>query len=116
MHSGFRKGLSTSTALLEVDNILNAQYMGLATILTLLDFSGALDSVSIPLLLAKLNYYGFDIAIVKFFSSYLTDSTQIVKIQELKGHISRSSVRGKQRHAATIDSMTHPPFLLSSSV
>ncbi|KAI5651321.1 reverse transcriptase (RNA-dependent DNA polymerase) domain-containing protein [Phthorimaea operculella] len=86
-------GVSTATALSEVvDNVLAAQDQGKATILTLLDFSRAFDSLSIPLLLAKLHFYGFDVPTVNWFRSYLTDRSQIVQVKASNGEISKSSI------------------------
>lgn len=81
VQSGFRKGRSTMTALLDVsDNILDAQDKGMCTLLVLLDFSRAFDCLNINLLLSKLSYYGFDYKTVKWFESYLHNRSQIVKV------------------------------------
>ncbi|XP_045447496.1 uncharacterized protein LOC123655785 [Melitaea cinxia] len=80
--SGFRKHRSTATALLDVtDNILAAQDKGMCTLLVLLDFSRAFDSINVPLLLSKLNYFGFDNAAVRWFDSYLTNRKQLVELK-----------------------------------
>lgn len=80
--SGFRKGVGTSSALMDVvDNILEAQDKGKGTLLALLDFSRAFDSLSIPLLLCKLRYYGFDDHTLAWFTSYLTGRHQAVQIR-----------------------------------
>lgn len=53
--SGFRRGHSTNTALLDVvNNIICSQDGGKGTLLVLLDFSRAFDCINIPLMLAKL--------------------------------------------------------------
>lgn len=92
VQSGFRKKHSTATALLDVvDNILAAQDKGMGTILVLLDFTRAFDSINIPLLLAKMTYYGFDIDTVKWFNSYLHLRSQIVEITGNDGKTSSSS-------------------------
>lgn len=79
--SGFRKGRSTTTALLEVvDNVLAAQDRGEGTILALLDFSRAFDTINITLLLSKLTYYGFDPGTVRWFASYLSGRSQQVQV------------------------------------
>ncbi|XP_063837210.1 uncharacterized protein LOC135086410 [Ostrinia nubilalis] len=81
LQSGFRRGHGTATALLdEVDNILAAQDQGMATILVLLDFSRAFDSISVPLLLSKLTFYGFDNGTVAWFASYLENRSQFVEL------------------------------------
>ncbi|XP_052759373.1 uncharacterized protein LOC128202589 [Galleria mellonella] len=89
--SGFRKGKSTTTALLDVvDNILASQDVGNGTILTLLDYSRAFDCLNVPLLLSKLTYYGLDRHSVGWFHSYLSNRYQSVKIQKLDGSYSVS--------------------------
>lgn len=86
LQSGFRKGRSTNTALIDViDNILSAQDVGMGTILALLDFSRAFDSINISLLLSKLTYYGFDRSTVLWFDSYLSGRTQQVLLPKLNG-------------------------------
>lgn len=79
--SGFRKGFSTSTLLLNVtDNIIRSLDNGLATVLILLDFSKAFDTLDHSLLLSKLEYYGFDLASINFFKCYLSNRHQQVVI------------------------------------
>lgn len=86
LQSGFRKGRGTVTALLDVtDNVLAAQDDGLGTILTLLDFSRAFDSIDIPLLISKLSYYGLDYQSVRWFSNYLSNRIQSVKLRKSDG-------------------------------
>ena len=86
LQSGFRRGRSTSTALLEViDNVLSCRDGGSASILVLLDYSRAFDSINIPMLLAKMSYYGFHKSTVEWFDSYLTDRSQRVEINALDG-------------------------------
>ncbi|KAG7305787.1 hypothetical protein JYU34_009925 [Plutella xylostella] len=87
VQSGFRRGRSTSTALIDVvDNILASADKGMSTILTLLDFSRAFDTINVPLLIAKLTYYGFDANTVKWFYSYLDQRSQIVKLRKCDGN------------------------------
>lgn len=79
--SGFRKGHSTSTALLNLtDSIFRAIDSKLATILVSLDYSKAFDKICHSLICAKLLYYGFDKVSVSFFKSYLTGRSQKVCI------------------------------------
>ncbi|XP_047990243.1 uncharacterized protein LOC125229445 [Leguminivora glycinivorella] len=86
VQSGFRKGRSTTTALLDVtDNILDAQDKGMCTVLVLLDFSRAFDCLNINLLLSKLTYYGFDQKTIRWFESYLSNRSQIVKVRLSNG-------------------------------
>lgn len=78
--SGFRSGYSTSSALLQVTNDIRIN-MGknVATVLLLLDFSKAFDSVSHLLLLRKLEtYFGFSSDATRMISSYLSDRSQFV--------------------------------------
>ena len=92
LQSGFRKQRSTSTALLDVtDNIISAQDKGMCTLLVLLDFSRAFDAINIPLLLAKLKYYGFDQNAVQWFRSYLSNREQLVELRLSDGTTLRSA-------------------------
>lgn len=86
LQSGFRAGRGTATALVDViNNIIEARDHGEGTILTLLDFSRAFDSINVSLLLSKLSYYGFECETVKWFASYLTDRLQQVEIRKKDG-------------------------------
>lgn len=90
--SGFRKRHSTSTALLDVvDDILVAQDSGESTILVLLDYSRAFDTINPTILLAKLAYYGFDSLSLKWFTSYLTERIQYVETRHEDGSVSSST-------------------------
>lgn len=91
--SGFRRGYGTATALADVvDNLLAAQDQGKLSLLLLLDFSRAFDSLSIPLLLSKLSYYGLDPASVRWFHSYLTHRQQYVELKQANGTVIRSKL------------------------
>ncbi|CAK1577842.1 unnamed protein product [Parnassius mnemosyne] len=82
LQSGFRKKHSTTTALIEVvDDILTAQASGEGTILTLLDFSRAFETLNIPLLLSKLYFYGLSRNATQWFASYFKNRSQQVEIQ-----------------------------------
>lgn len=77
LQSGFRTGHSTETALLKVtDDIRRAMDSRQMTILTLLDYSSAFDSVDIPILLAKLQTFNFHPSTIHWFSSYFNLRTQ----------------------------------------
>ncbi|CAG4964365.1 unnamed protein product [Colias eurytheme] len=92
LQSGFRRQRGTATALTDVvDNIIRAQDGGMSTILVYLDYSRAFDTLNIPLLLAKLSYYGFTQSAVSWFDSYLNNRTQTVMItgENGKGLFSR---------------------------
>lgn len=89
--SGFRKGHSTASALLDVvDEILTSQDEGKGTILALLDFTRAFDSINTTILLSKLTFYGFSNSALKWFASYLTDRSQLVEIRAPDGSSARS--------------------------
>jgi hypothetical protein len=78
--SGFRPGHSTTTALLKItDDISSNLDRNLITVLVLLDFSKAFDTVNHKLLCQKLkkSFYFSDSA-VEFIKSYLMDRTQCV--------------------------------------
>lgn len=95
LQSGFRKSHSTSTALLDVvDNVLSAQDTGSGSIIALLDFSRAFDSININRLMSKLSYYGFDITCIKWFHSYLTNRQQRVRLEKSDG----TTLESQDRH------------------
>ena len=79
---GFRKNLSTETALMKVNEIIyNSIDNRRISLLLLLDLSKAFDSVSHQVLLTKCN----DLNIDKFwFENYLGDRVQSVNSQEEK--------------------------------
>ncbi|CAG4973526.1 unnamed protein product [Colias eurytheme] len=90
--SGFRKHRGTATALMDVvDNVLCAQDDGKGTIMLLLDYSRAFDTIDINLLLCKLVYYGLDENSVKWFNSYLCNRTQTVSVLKEDGSRSLSN-------------------------
>lgn len=92
LQSGFRKKRGTVTALLDVvDNIICAQDEGLCTVLVLLDFSRAFDSINTQLLISKMNYYGFDQKALQWFDSYLNNRYQYVKTNRNDGSYLTSS-------------------------
>lgn len=78
--SGFRRGHSTTTALVNIsDDLVSALDNKKASALILLDYSKAFDSVNHKLLCAKLHYYGLDNISLGFFQSYLRDRYQRVR-------------------------------------
>ena len=84
--SGFRAGRSTATAQIDViDDLLSGQDRGEGSILILLDYSRAFDTINTSLLLAKLKFYGFDDNALKWFASYLTNRSQKVEVTSLNG-------------------------------
>ena len=80
--SAYRSLHSTETALLRVQNdILKAVDINGGAILILLDLSAAFDTIDQNKLLELLNHsFGIRGNVLKWFSSYLTDRTQSVKI------------------------------------
>lgn len=81
VQSGFRKYHSTNTALMKITNdITRGMDNSQVTYLILLDFSKAFDVINHNLLLAKLKYYGFNLTLIKWFSNYLENRTQCVKL------------------------------------
>jgi hypothetical protein len=78
--SGFRAGHSTTTALLKIaDDIGKELDRNFISVLVLLDFSKAFDTVNFKLLCQKLkNSFFFTESAIKFIKSYLTGRTQCV--------------------------------------
>lgn len=80
---GFRKGRSTSKAVLElVDFISDGFENKESTLGVFLDLSKAFDCVSSDILLEKLNYYGFVGTAHKLLDSYLNERKQCVLYNE----------------------------------
>lgn len=70
--SGFRKEHSTTTALTKITcDISEAMDSKLLTVLVLLDFSKAFDTVDFDILIAKLRSMGFSCSSRSFFETYL---------------------------------------------
>lgn len=92
--SGFRPGFSCSTALLHVvDDIVGATDAGKCTLLVLLDYSKAFDTLDHGLLLVILKSCGFDDDVVKLVQSYLTSRSQVVRLGQNLSQ-SRAITRG----------------------
>lgn len=76
---GFKKKSGTQVALTNVlDDIIRAYDKKMNTILSLLDFSKAFDTINHQLLVSKLKYYGFSVASFSLLSSYLHNRKQII--------------------------------------
>ena len=76
-HSAYRPGHSTETALLKVVNDLFLSLnKGNISVLALLDFSSAFDTIDHTILVHRLHTdFGFTDTVLQWFSSYLTDRT-----------------------------------------
>ena len=80
--SAYRPGHSTETALLKV---VNDQFLSLnngnISVLALLDFSSAFNTIDHPILVHRLHTdFGFTDTVLQWFSSYLTDRTHYVSL------------------------------------
>lgn len=79
--SGFRPGHSTTTALLKVtEDIRDAMERRFVTVLVLIDFSNAFNTVDYDILLALLKHLNFSSLAIEWFSSYLKGRQQAVRI------------------------------------
>lgn len=82
LQSGFRKGHSTTTALLKVTNDIRVSINnGLVTVLVLLDFSKAFASMRHDFLIDKLvHHFGLSYEAAAWFKSYLEARSQCVRL------------------------------------
>ena len=80
--SAYRPGHSTETAFLKVVNDLFLSLnKGNISVLALLDFSSAFDTIDHPVLVHCLHTdFGFTDTVLQWFSSYLTDRTHYVSL------------------------------------
>ena len=80
--SAYRPGHSTETALLEVVNDLFLSLnKGNISVVALLDFSSAFDTIDHPILIHRLHTdFGFTDTVLQWLSSYLTDRTHYVSL------------------------------------
>ena len=80
--SVYRPGHSTETALLKVVNDLFLSLSkGNISVLALLDFSSAFDTIGHPILVHRLHAdFGFTDTVLHWFSSFLTDRTHYVSL------------------------------------
>ena len=80
--SAYLPGHSTETALLKVVNDLFLSLdKGSISVLALLDFSSAFDTIDHPILVHRLHTdFGFTYAVLQWFSSYLTNRTHYISL------------------------------------
>ena len=84
---GFRKGYSTEQAILEMtDSVKTAIDQKQLTCGVFLDFSKAFDTVYHQILLSKLDKYGFRGIPHSWFTDYLTNRKQFVKVGEAESN------------------------------
>ena len=88
--SAYCPGHSTETALLKVvDDLFLSLSKGNISVLALLDFSSAFDTIDHPILVHRIHTdVGFTDAVLQWFSSYLTDRTHYIS---LSSHCSASA-------------------------
>ena len=82
LQSAYRLGHSTEAALLKVvDDLFLSLSKGNISVLALLDFSSAFDTIDHSILVHHLHTdFGFTDAVIQWFSSYLTECTHYVSI------------------------------------
>ncbi|XP_057290201.1 uncharacterized protein LOC130612880 [Hydractinia symbiolongicarpus] len=79
--NGFRKGCSTSTALMKLkDDIKKAMKANEVTLMVLIDFSKAFDTICHNKLIKKMASQGFSAHFLTWTLSYLSDRQQFVQI------------------------------------
>jgi len=91
--SAYKQFHSTETALLKVHNDINLNIdKGKVTALTLLDLSAAFDTIDHSILIKRLAlWYGISGRALNWFSSYLTDRHQAIKIGNCFSAVSPTS-------------------------
>jgi len=90
---GFREGIATNDALFHItnyiyDNIDKSNYV----IGVFIDIKKAFDTVNLDLLIRKLHYAGIRGNILKLIKSYLSDRTQIVRVNNEHSKLSNISI------------------------
>lgn len=102
MQSGFKSGHSCTTALLHVmDDVISATDQDKLTILVLLDYSKAFDTIKHKILLSLLHYIGLGPDAVTLFSNYLSKRYQAVSLRgqlsgfrEIESGVPQGSILG----------------------
>ena len=80
-HLAYRPGHNTTTALVQMyDSWIEAVENGEVSGVCLLDMSAAFDVVDHPLLLQKLELYGFSTNCIQWINSYLSGRSRCVSI------------------------------------
>ena len=81
--SGFRKGHSTTTALISIrDDIIKAMHRGEVMIMVFADFSKAFDAVHFDIIIRKLHFMGFSQQFLRWIMNYLKERQQYVQIDD----------------------------------
>jgi len=81
----YRQGRGTEDAIISIMHLIlkhlenNKAYARLLFI----DFSSAFNTIQTPLLISKMEQLSVNPAIIKWYSSFLTDRTQCVKVNHL---------------------------------
>lgn len=84
---GFRKGMSTASAILNLTNYINEAFEAGDYVSTVFcDLSKAFDCVSHGLLISKLTKYKFSSNAISLIKSYLTDRSQQVVCDQERSH------------------------------
>ncbi|KAM3962094.1 uncharacterized protein ACR2FA_003780 [Aphomia sociella] len=79
--SGFRLGHSTTTALLKItDDVREGMENTKLTVLVLVDFSNAFNTVNHDILLALLSHLGVSTSVTNWFKTYLRGRQQAVRV------------------------------------
>ncbi|CAG4977986.1 unnamed protein product [Colias eurytheme] len=80
---GFRRGRSTEDAVLELTNVITRNIENRdKTIAIFLDLAKAFDTVSIPILINKMESVGIRGGALEVFKDYLQNRSQLVKVDE----------------------------------
>ena len=83
--AGFRKGYSTASALLNLrDNIRKAMNAQEVTLITMIDFSKAFETVDSAVIIKKLHTQGFSKSFLHWTLSYLSNRKQFTQIDDKK--------------------------------